>query len=258
MGTLHVAMLSLFRAATLEDWTDLMYTSMYGCAHYGYDGMEHLCTHNQKGNLFAVLYWVSFIFLAAMCILNLFIGVITGAMEDAKDKLTKEMEEEAEADDAHFAAEGGGEVEEDDVLESEGEHGTDSSGGSSCSHPFNPFNSLKKKKEVKAPSYPDDSLGDQFQALAALFQDIASDIQIIQKDEDERTQSLHLMNEVTDFLGSDDEESSVEESSVDDEGSRFDIDYTFGTCKSGNITTGPTCNRKMNKSVHSYLGSMEL
>ena len=23
---------TLFRAATLEDWTDLMYTSMYGCA----------------------------------------------------------------------------------------------------------------------------------------------------------------------------------------------------------------------------------
>ena len=254
MGTLHVAMLSLFRAATLEDWTDLMYTSMYGCAHYGYDGMEHMCTHNKKGNLFAVLYWVSFIFLAAMCILNLFIGVITGAMEDAKEKLTKEMEEEAEADDAHFAAEGDDEVEEDGVMESEGECGTDSSGSSgsgsgSGSNPFNSFNPFKKKKELKAPSYPDDSLGDQFQALAALFQSIASDIQIIQKDEDERTQSLHLMNEVADFLGSDEEESSVEESSVDDEDSRFDIGY-----KSGNIT----CNRKMNESVHSYLGSMEL
>ena len=31
---LGVAMLSLFRAATLEDWTDLMYLSYYGCAHF--------------------------------------------------------------------------------------------------------------------------------------------------------------------------------------------------------------------------------
>ena len=30
-GDLGTAMVTLFRAATLEDWTDLMYTSMYGC-----------------------------------------------------------------------------------------------------------------------------------------------------------------------------------------------------------------------------------
>ena len=28
-------MVSLFRAATLEDWTDIMYTNVYGCANYG-------------------------------------------------------------------------------------------------------------------------------------------------------------------------------------------------------------------------------
>lgn len=31
MGTLHVTLINLFRAATMEDWTDLMYTSIYGC-----------------------------------------------------------------------------------------------------------------------------------------------------------------------------------------------------------------------------------
>ena len=31
-GTLPYAMLSLFRASTLEDWTDIMYINMYGCA----------------------------------------------------------------------------------------------------------------------------------------------------------------------------------------------------------------------------------
>ena len=32
--TLPVALLSLFRAATMEDWTDLMYISMYGCDRF--------------------------------------------------------------------------------------------------------------------------------------------------------------------------------------------------------------------------------
>lgn len=31
-GDLFTALLTLFRGSTLEDWTDLMYTSMYGCA----------------------------------------------------------------------------------------------------------------------------------------------------------------------------------------------------------------------------------
>ncbi len=31
-GDLQTAMLSLFRVVTLEDWTDVMYTNMYGCA----------------------------------------------------------------------------------------------------------------------------------------------------------------------------------------------------------------------------------
>ena len=34
-GTVHISMVSLFRAATLEDWTDIMYTNVYGCSNYG-------------------------------------------------------------------------------------------------------------------------------------------------------------------------------------------------------------------------------
>lgn len=32
MGTLHIAFLTLFRCATLEDWTDVMYIAMEGAA----------------------------------------------------------------------------------------------------------------------------------------------------------------------------------------------------------------------------------
>ena len=35
-----VALLSLFRVATGEDWTDVMYISIYGCEFYGYDGPQ--------------------------------------------------------------------------------------------------------------------------------------------------------------------------------------------------------------------------
>ena len=30
-GTLHISLLSLWRSSTGEDWTELMYTAMYGC-----------------------------------------------------------------------------------------------------------------------------------------------------------------------------------------------------------------------------------
>ena len=43
-------MLSLFRVATGEDWTDIMYINMYGCDKYGYSDDHNLplpsdCTH---------------------------------------------------------------------------------------------------------------------------------------------------------------------------------------------------------------------
>lgn len=81
---LPIAMLSLFRVVTGEDWTDVMYINMFGCANYGYDGNEHLCTASKGYPVFGALFFVSFMLLGAMVILNLFIGVIMGGMEEAK------------------------------------------------------------------------------------------------------------------------------------------------------------------------------
>ena len=89
--SLPLAMLSLFRVVTGEDWTDIMYIAMYGCADYGYGGMEELCTQSQGYPVFGALFFVSFMLLGAMVILNLFIGVIMGGMDEAK----KETELEA-------------------------------------------------------------------------------------------------------------------------------------------------------------------
>jgi len=36
-----MAINTLFRCATLEDWTDVMYINMYGCKDYGYDDDDY-------------------------------------------------------------------------------------------------------------------------------------------------------------------------------------------------------------------------
>jgi voltage-gated sodium channel len=90
-SSLPLAMLSLFRAVTLEDWTDLMYIQMYGCANYGYSGSEALCTASQAQPVLGAVFFVVFVLLGTMIILNLFIGVIMNGMNDAR------AENEAEA-----------------------------------------------------------------------------------------------------------------------------------------------------------------
>ena len=91
---LQTSMLSLFRAVTLEDWTDLMYINMYGSANYGYDESSYTMlaelgfTRDQiKSNsspFGAAIFFVSFVITGAMIVLNLFVGVMLTGMEDAK------------------------------------------------------------------------------------------------------------------------------------------------------------------------------
>ena len=91
---LQTSMLSLFRALTLEDWTDLMYINMYGSANYGYDdatyaglakiGIEKSSITSKGSPVVAGVFFVSFIVTGAMIVLNLFIGVVLNGMEEAK------------------------------------------------------------------------------------------------------------------------------------------------------------------------------
>ena len=92
---LPIAMLSLFRVVTGEDWTDIMYINMFGCANYGYEGMESLCVQSQGYPIFAALFFVSFMLFGAMVILNLFIGVIMGGMDEARRESAAEEAERA-------------------------------------------------------------------------------------------------------------------------------------------------------------------
>ena len=86
-GELPTAMLSLFRVVTGEDWTDVMYINMHGCMNYGYEGMEELCVQSKGYPLYASLFFVSFMIIGAMVILNLFIGVIMNGMDEAGTEL---------------------------------------------------------------------------------------------------------------------------------------------------------------------------
>jgi voltage-gated sodium channel len=85
-ATLPLSMLSLFRAVTLEDWTDLMYINRDGCDQYGYGGMEHLCTAPEAFPIGGPLVFVSLVLLGTMIILNLFIGVIMNGMDAAREE----------------------------------------------------------------------------------------------------------------------------------------------------------------------------
>ncbi|WNG39946.1 ion transporter [Archangium minus] len=85
-GNLPTALLSLFRVVTLEGWTELLYIQMRGCNQFGYGDFAALCTQPQPQPVAAVVFFVSFVLLGTMIILNLFIGVIMSGMEEAAEE----------------------------------------------------------------------------------------------------------------------------------------------------------------------------
>ena len=108
---LPTAMLSLFRVATLEDWTDVMYINMFGSNNYPGPDIDAYQASNNTGlipnndkpmsPLFGALFFVSFVMIGTMIILNLFIGVILNSMDEtAKQKQKEQMMARREAGDA--------------------------------------------------------------------------------------------------------------------------------------------------------------
>lgn len=81
---LQTSLLSLFRVTTLEDWTDIMYINMYGADAYGYTA-EQFAKWNpvpKAAPLAASFYFVSFVLVGTMVVLNLVIGVIMNSMDE--------------------------------------------------------------------------------------------------------------------------------------------------------------------------------
>jgi voltage-gated sodium channel len=100
-GDLTTAVLSLFRASTMEDWTDLMYITIYGCRNfpggiYVSDkertptNAQYWCTEpneSQGTSIVSVVYWVTFIVMCGLVMLSLFIGAVTMSMTEALEKM---------------------------------------------------------------------------------------------------------------------------------------------------------------------------
>jgi voltage-gated sodium channel len=82
-GDLPTALLTLFRVATLEDWTDVMYIQIFGSNVYSV-GMEHAmeAPYPQGFGVWAAIYFIAFVICGSLVILNLFIGVIVNSIDE--------------------------------------------------------------------------------------------------------------------------------------------------------------------------------
>ncbi len=91
-GDITIAMLTLFRVATFEDWTDVMYETM-------------------EVYPFSWIFYLTFIFLTAFVFLNMMIGVVLDVMQQEHEKYNRE-EGEGEAGEVHWIKEHTAEMEQ--------------------------------------------------------------------------------------------------------------------------------------------------
>ncbi len=83
-GDLHHTLVTLFKVLTLEGWTDIMNTHIYGPVSNG---------NMQIISIWPFMYFASFILIGAMIIMNLFIGVIMNSMQESQNELSQELKE---------------------------------------------------------------------------------------------------------------------------------------------------------------------
>lgn len=124
-GGLGFAMLSLFRAATKENWTHLLVINEFGCDstyfgangnYYGLDGGPPtdalgsrddvwfqtqmgsfpltVCWHPKPQPLLSSIFFISFALIAGFVMLSLFVGAVCGGMADALDDFKAKDEED--------------------------------------------------------------------------------------------------------------------------------------------------------------------
>ena len=117
-GNLFITLLTLFRMATLEDWTDVMYINMFGCNVYGYEHVDDFSwsefeesgcdsTKASAKKWAAAAFCVVFTVISALIVLSLFIGVITNSMQEATDDVARKRSEEDRANKLARRANGG-------------------------------------------------------------------------------------------------------------------------------------------------------
>jgi len=101
-GNLQTALLSLFSVVTLEGWTNIMYIQMYGTEYAATTGLsEGTPPISTAQPIIGAVYFVTFVLLGTMIMLNLFIGVIINSMHESqreveRDANSKELPPSAE------------------------------------------------------------------------------------------------------------------------------------------------------------------
>jgi len=85
-GSLHESFLTLFQVLTLEGWNDILGTQYLGSDVFYDDTLKAMTEgvrHSSAQPVLAAAYFVTFIMLGTMIMLNLFTGVIITSMEEA-------------------------------------------------------------------------------------------------------------------------------------------------------------------------------
>ena len=116
-GNLGLALLTLFRAATLEDWTDIYYINYYGCGNPMYQTFIYTTNKTEANGggirfcntskaitrtgspIVTTVFFVIFIIISALVMLSLFIGAVTMSMSDSMEemqRITREEEREVQ------------------------------------------------------------------------------------------------------------------------------------------------------------------
>ena len=106
--TLPIAMVTLFRCATLDAWSDVMYLNNFGCNGFDYlyvsdedrssGNRLFWCVNPRAQYILSSVYFIVFVVIAALVMLSLFIGAVALSMNDSLDKLKQLAAEAARAE----------------------------------------------------------------------------------------------------------------------------------------------------------------
>eukprot|EP00606_Chrysophyceae_sp_TOSAG23-5_P001052 GSChrysophyteH2.ASY1.ANO1.719.1 assembled CDS len=96
-GTLHQAIVALFKVATLDNWGDILYLNIYGCDVYPPSfneppRMMNTCKKSHPQPVLATVFFALFVVVGSLVMITLFVGVVTTSMEEATRMQTVELE----------------------------------------------------------------------------------------------------------------------------------------------------------------------
>eukprot|EP00602_Paraphysomonas_sp_CaronLab_P009300 CAMPEP_0185036728 /NCGR_PEP_ID=MMETSP1103-20130426/30092_1 /TAXON_ID=36769 /ORGANISM="Paraphysomonas bandaiensis, Strain Caron Lab Isolate" /LENGTH=800 /DNA_ID=CAMNT_0027574367 /DNA_START=1013 /DNA_END=3415 /DNA_ORIENTATION=- len=95
-GSLFKAFVTLFQCSSLDDWSEVARTNMYGCDLYGYDTGEDYydsqCVNPVGLGWIAAWYFILIVIIGVMVLLSLFVGIIITSMELLKEGIKEEKE----------------------------------------------------------------------------------------------------------------------------------------------------------------------